>query len=278
MTDVHATIATMAEALRKASKQFRGYAHAHLDKAERAPSNSDEYIDRTTKADTNNAFADMCDAALSTTSQAESVRAVPDLRNFIDQAIIDKLDSIAGKVEKKRLVLIDKDDRVVEAPDLGFDLAYIAKAVALLRPGQAARPLCRRQGLMSPSLPDGPKQACGCPRVHVGEQGHTCTVHDEKGRRWDAYTAVEVAALNRVKVEAQTAETDWSCYCGRHGREGDDQVMPIGTPCWWRRTSYEEDEWECGCLESLRDEWLACAQTDWTAMSLELYQGRKAPS
>jgi len=49
---------------------------------------------------------------------------------------------------------------------------------------------------------------CRC-RFHMG-----CTVHDDDGRRWDSYTAEEVARLDRQKVEP--AQAEWNCYCGRH--------------------------------------------------------------
>ena len=94
---------------------------------------------------------------------------------------------------------------------------------------------------------------CRC-RFHDG-----CTVHDDDGRRWDSYTAAEVAALDDLKVEP--AEPDWSCYCGRH--EATDAELPAGTPCVWRRTSYEYDEWECECIESYRDSWLSHQSIDW---------------
>lgn len=94
---------------------------------------------------------------------------------------------------------------------------------------------------------------CRC-RFHLG-----CTVHDDSGRRWDAYTAEELARLDRQKVEP--AEAEWSCYCGRH--EGTDGELPVGTPCIWRLTSYEYDEAECECIESYRDRWLSDQSIDW---------------
>lgn len=94
---------------------------------------------------------------------------------------------------------------------------------------------------------------CRC-RFHLG-----CTVHDEEGRRWDSYTAEEVARLDRQKVEP--ADPEWSCYCGRH--EATDNELPAGTPCIWRRTSYEYDEAECECIESYRDRWLSVVTIDW---------------
>lgn len=94
---------------------------------------------------------------------------------------------------------------------------------------------------------------CRC-RFHVD-----CTVHDDEGRRWDSYTAEEVARLDRQKVEP--AQAEWNCYCGRH--EDTDSELPEGTPCIWRRTSWEYDEWECECIESYRDRWLTAVTVDW---------------
>lgn len=97
---------------------------------------------------------------------------------------------------------------------------------------------------------------CRC-RFHVD-----CTIHDDAGRRWDSYTAAEVASLDDQKVEP--AEPEWHCYCGRH--EATDHELPVGTPCIWRRTSYEYDEWECECIESYRDTWLSHQVVDWEAL------------
>ncbi len=94
---------------------------------------------------------------------------------------------------------------------------------------------------------------CRC-RFHMG-----CTVHDDDGRRWDSYTAEEVARLDRQEVEP--AQAEWSCYCGRHEATHDE--LPEGTPCIWRRTSWEYDEWECECIESYRDRWLSVVSIDW---------------
>ena len=108
-----------------------------------------------------------------------------------------------------------------------------------------------------------PRQACGCPRIHELAYGHTCTVHDERGKRWDAYTIEE--ALDGSKIDVQTEKTEWSCYCGQH----DDNLMPVGMKCIWRQTSYECDEWECECADSFRASWLAAVTTDWIAMAKE---------
>ncbi|WP_448031528.1 hypothetical protein [Bradyrhizobium liaoningense] len=111
-----------------------------------------------------------------------------------------------------------------------------------------------------------PKQACGCPRVHELAYGHTCTVHDETGKRWDAWTLEEIAAQSHDKLELQTEKTEWNCYCGRHG---EDDLPPVGTACIWRKTSYEYDEWECDCGVAYREAWLAVVTTDWIAMMKE---------
>jgi hypothetical protein len=87
-------------------------------------------------------------------------------------------------------------------------------------------------------------------------------VHDETGKRWDAYTFDEIAALHHVKVEVQDKKSQWSCYCGRHK----DDVMPVGMKCIWLKTSYEYDEWECECADSYRQKWLDAQTTDWIAM------------
>lgn len=95
---------------------------------------------------------------------------------------------------------------------------------------------------------------CRC-RFHLG-----CTVHDDDGKRWDAYTAADVARLDRVTFKP--AEEGWSCYCGRH--EATDHEMPVGTLSFWRQTSYEYSEWECQCAESYRDDWLSHQSIDWS--------------
>lgn len=114
-----------------------------------------------------------------------------------------------------------------------------------------------------------PTQACGCPRIHELSYGHTCTVHDESGKRWDAYTFDDIMAEYRgLKIDVQTADTDWSCYCHRHKRNAD-HVMAVGTRCIWQRTSYECDEWECECEHEFREQWLHSITTDWIAMMKE---------
>jgi hypothetical protein len=113
-----------------------------------------------------------------------------------------------------------------------------------------------------------PRQSCGCPRIHELAYRHTCTVHDEKGRRWDSYTIEEILGPGE-KIDVQTAETDWSCYCGRHDHPERDSVMPIGTRCVWRNVSYESDEWECDCVAAFIADWLNSVTTDWVAMAKE---------
>lgn len=116
----------------------------------------------------------------------------------------------------------------------------------------------------SPSLP------CGCSKLHLEYEGEDCTVHDEAGKRWDAYTGDEIAkAMNYGGYEIQTADTEWSCYCGRHDDQGDN-LMPIGTRCLWFKTSYEYDEWECQCEASIKDDWLRDTTIDWYAASKEI--------
>jgi hypothetical protein len=90
--------------------------------------------------------------------------------------------------------------------------------------------------------------------------GLDCTVHDASGKRWDAYSLADVAALCRVTFEP--AQAEWSCYCGRHD-DSDDKEMPIGTLCIWERASYEYNEWDCRCAESYLDGWLSAQTTDW---------------
>ncbi len=110
-----------------------------------------------------------------------------------------------------------------------------------------------------------PRQSCGCPRIHEIAYGHTCTLHDKSGKRYDSYTFEDVAAEYHATKEIQTADTGWCCYCGRH----DDDYMPVGTNCLWNKTSYEYDEWECKCAEAVLDDWLHAVTTDWIAMAKE---------
>lgn len=110
--------------------------------------------------------------------------------------------------------------------------------------------------------------SCGCPRIYKASFGHTCIVHDERGKRWTDYTAAQVAALERAKVDVQTETTEWTCYCKRH----DGKVMAVGTRCIRRKISYEYDEWECTCLAGNRDDWLLGVTTDWIAMARDMGQ------
>lgn len=100
--------------------------------------------------------------------------------------------------------------------------------------------------------------ACRC-RYHLG-----CPVHDDDGKRWDAYTIDDIARIDRVKFEP--AKEGWSCYCGRH--EATDSEMPAGTLCLWERTSHEYDEAECLCAEDYRDRWLVHQSIDWYGIGL----------
>lgn len=115
-----------------------------------------------------------------------------------------------------------------------------------------------------------PKLGCGCPRIYNPSFGHTCVIHDSKGKRWDAYSFEEIAAIDRVKVDVQTSETEWSCYCSDCDKDPErDNIMPVGTKCVWEKTSYEYDEWECRCATSYRRDWIDNQTTDWIAMAAE---------
>jgi hypothetical protein len=109
-----------------------------------------------------------------------------------------------------------------------------------------------------------PLQACGCPRVHEISYGHTCTVHDKDGKRWDAYTFEEIVALSRAEISVQTETTEWSCYCGRHD-ENFDPIVPVGTRGVWENTSYEYDEWEFTCADEYLASWIRGTAIDWIA-------------
>lgn len=111
-----------------------------------------------------------------------------------------------------------------------------------------------------------PAMPCGCRRVHEVAFGDECIVHDETGRKWSSYTPDDYAKRERIPIEAQTADSEWSCYCGKHP----DNLMPVGTKCVWHKTSYYDDEWECRCLQSERDEWLYAVTTDWRSLSKEI--------
>lgn len=110
-----------------------------------------------------------------------------------------------------------------------------------------------------------PTQACGCPRKWPVSYGHTCTVHDANGKRWDAYTFEDVAAEHRCEISIVPKDDEWSCYCGRHP----DDVMPVGSKCVWNKVSYEYDEWECECADAFRDGWLHAVTTDWHQMAAD---------
>lgn len=110
------------------------------------------------------------------------------------------------------------------------------------------------------------RQACGCPRVHELHWGHTCTVHDETGKRWDAYSIEEVMAhFPHQKIDVAD-HGEWTCYCGRHP----DDYMPEGTRCVWTGGGGETPEWECECVEAFRDSWLNVVTIDWIAAGKEL--------
>lgn len=113
-----------------------------------------------------------------------------------------------------------------------------------------------------------PKLGCGCPRLYNPSFGHTCCVHDDKGRRWDDYTTDEMATMSNDVLEVQTADTQWSCYCSKCDAY-DDNMPPPGTRFVWRKTSYEYDEWESDCEHAYRQEWLGVQTTDWIAMAAE---------
>ncbi len=144
--------------------------------------------------------------------------------------------------------------------------AALGRRATLARAGATAALLVCEAVVPAVARAVVPLQACGCTRVHELKYGHTCTVHDETGRRWDSYSAEEVAAMDRETVEPAKAE--WACECGRHDNDPD-QFMAIGTPCIWRKTSYEYDEWEVACIESHRDGWLLCVTTDWVEFAKE---------
>lgn len=103
---------------------------------------------------------------------------------------------------------------------------------------------------------------CGCPRIYAASLGHTCCIHDERGRRWTDYTAVEVAHLERREIlYADDDESTW-CHCEAH--EGEplaegEAFIADGPPG-------EEDAL---CLEGNRLKWLGVMTTDWTKMAEE---------
>lgn len=96
---------------------------------------------------------------------------------------------------------------------------------------------------------------CVC-RFHMG-----CDVHDDAGRRWDSYTTDDMAKAMGLEFQPAPADGEWSCYCGRH--DATDAEVPIGTPCYWERTSYEYDEWECKCAAAVFDDWVDAQSPFW---------------
>lgn len=112
-----------------------------------------------------------------------------------------------------------------------------------------------------------PRQSCGCPRKWPIEYGHTCCIHDASGKCWDSYTFEEIAAEQRDEISIVPADDEWTCYCGNYAHN--DDVMPAGTKCVWRKVSNEYDEWECNCARCYRDEWLSVVTTDWIQMAAD---------
>lgn len=112
-----------------------------------------------------------------------------------------------------------------------------------------------------------PRFPCGCASKRPILEFDGCLVHDETGKRWDAYTLDEIAAMNRDEITVVGKDDEITCYGGYCP---DHDVLPVGTRGVWRRTSYEYDEWEFKCARCEREEWLSCQTTDWRAMAEEL--------
>ena len=129
-------------------------------------------------------------------------------------------------------------------------------AVAVARPATATHA----------SLPSVPTYPCGCTRLHPDCLSDTCLVHDEAGRPWESYSAEEIARRDRLTIDVQTEETEWSCFCGDHD-DHPETLMPVGMLCVWSIDYHGEGD--CRCLASVRREWLACVTTDWLAMAKE---------
>jgi hypothetical protein len=118
-----------------------------------------------------------------------------------------------------------------------------------------------------------PLEACGCVRKYPLAAGHNCTVHDESGKRWDAYTFEDVCTQYRTKpsevVTVKPGE-EMSCYCGRHRhRKFGRHYMRAGERGVWTGGGGEQPEYEFECAEAFRQKFVDAASTDWYGMYLE---------
>lgn len=112
-----------------------------------------------------------------------------------------------------------------------------------------------------------PRFPCGCASQKPIGEFDGCLVHDEKGKRWDAYTLEDVCKANRDKIATVGPRDAWSCACGEHEALED---LPVGTRGVWRQASYEYDEWEFRCEASEIADFVMVQTTDWDAMAREL--------
>lgn len=107
---------------------------------------------------------------------------------------------------------------------------------------------------------------CGCSSKKPIGEFDGCLVHDENGKRWDAYTLEDVCKANRSKISVVGPDEAWSCACEQHDALDD---LPIGTRGVWRQTCWEYDEWEFRCEASEIDAFVMVQTTDWAAMARE---------
>lgn len=128
-----------------------------------------------------------------------------------------------------------------------------------------------------------PTETCGCPRKHPLSYGHCCIVHDESGKRWDAYTFEDVCKLYRYKasdIVTVKKGDELSCYCGRHHhRRYGKHYLKVGDRGVWTGGGGEQPEYEFACEHGFRDNWLDAQTTDWVAMAIEsekIYQAERA--
>lgn len=118
-----------------------------------------------------------------------------------------------------------------------------------------------------------PTQSCGCPRLYPLTYGHHCIVHDDTGKRWDAYTFEDVCRewhMTELDVVTVAPGAEMSCYCGRHRhRRYGKHYMNAGERGVWTGGGGETPEYEFECEHAFRQNYIDSVTTDWIAMAIE---------
>jgi len=113
-----------------------------------------------------------------------------------------------------------------------------------------------------------PTQACGCPRKWAISFGHTCTVHDDNGKRWEDYTFDDVVKEYRAEVTVcKSRKDELTCYAcpDPSGKNNDyySHILKRGERGVWEGGGGEEPEYEFYCAEAWRRRYLDGVMMDW---------------